>query len=96
MLIASHIKPFRDCAHLYEPIDNNNGLLLCRNHDYLFDQGYISFNDDGFLLISKELKKTRSYREMYHLPLNFKLDERLLTKERKLFLQYHRSHIFRR
>lgn len=35
MLIASHIKPFRDCAHIYEAIDHNNGLLLCRNHDYL-------------------------------------------------------------
>jgi predicted restriction endonuclease len=47
MLIASHIKPFRDCAHIFECADHNNGLLLCRNHDYLFDQGYFSLNEDG-------------------------------------------------
>lgn len=94
MLIASHIKPFRDCAHLYEPIDNNNGLLLCRNHDYLFDQGYISFTDDGLLLVCRELRKQSDYEKIYHLPSNFQLDPYLLTEERKLFLQYHRKHIF--
>lgn len=96
MLIASHIKPFRDCAHLYEPIDNNNGLLLCRNHDYLFDQGFISFQDDGTLLVCNELKHEEDYSLIYHLPMGYKLDESLLTLERKLFLQYHRRHIFQR
>ena len=96
MLIASHIKPFRDCAHLYEPIDNNNGLLLCRNHDYLFDQGYISFLDDGRLLVCSELQKEPDHREVYHLPKDFHLDASLMTPERKLFLAYHRKNIFRR
>ena len=96
MLIASHIKPFRDCAHLYEPIDNNNGLLLCRNHDYLFDQGYISFLDDGRLLVCSELQKEPDHREVYHLPKDFHLDASLMTPERKLFLAYHRKNLFRR
>lgn len=94
MLIASHIKPFRDCAHLYEPIDNNNGLLLCRNHDYLFDQGYISFADNGKLLVCNELKKETDYAKTYSLPADFQLEERLLSNERRLFLQYHRKNIF--
>lgn len=94
MLIASHIKPFRDCAHLYEPIDNNNGLLLCRNHDYLFDQGFISFSDEGKLLVCKELRKEKDYSTIYQLPANFSLEEKLMTEERKLFLQYHRKNIF--
>ena len=39
LLIASHIKPFRDCGYLVEAMDHNNGFLLCRNHDALFDLG---------------------------------------------------------
>jgi len=30
-------------------------LLLCPNHDALFDKGYISFDDDGAILISGSL-----------------------------------------
>ena len=49
-------KPFRDCAHIYETATHDNGLLLCRNHDFLFDQGYIMFlTSDGTIIISKAL-----------------------------------------
>lgn len=91
MLIASHIKPFRDCAHIYEAIDHNNGLLLCRNHDFLFDQGYISFAEDGAIMISKDLKVHRAY----HIVDTIYLPSALLSKERRLFLCHHRNHIFR-
>lgn len=87
MLIASHIKPFRDCAHIFEAADHNNGLLLCRNHDFLFDQGYISYQDDGTLIISKHLKHPEHY--------NLKdLDSKYMSENRKLYMNYHRKHIF--
>lgn len=87
MLIASHIKPFRDCAHIFEAADHNNGLLLCRNHDFLFDQGYISYQDDGTLIISKHLKQPEHY--------NLKdLDSKYMSENRKLYMNYHRKHIF--
>ncbi|MDI7384249.1 HNH endonuclease [Cronobacter dublinensis] len=35
----------------------NNGLLLSANIDSLFDNGLMSFSDEGNLLISKELMK---------------------------------------
>ncbi len=91
MLVASHIKPFRDCAHIYEAIDHNNGLLLCRNHDFLFDQGFFCFDEDGTILISKEMKQDQAYQ----LFDGFHLDLFLQTKERLLFLDYHRKHIFK-
>ncbi|PEF62037.1 hypothetical protein COJ93_11675 [Bacillus anthracis] len=53
-LIASHIKPWSQSNHK-ERLDVNNGLLLCPNHDALFDKGYISFNKDGRILISESL-----------------------------------------
>ncbi|MEG0823330.1 MAG: HNH endonuclease signature motif containing protein, partial [Erysipelotrichaceae bacterium] len=95
LLIASHIKPYRDCGHMYETVDYNNGLLLCKNHDYLFDQGYISFNDDGSILISSELKKHPDYNNIYNIDENTKLRVSNINKNRKLFLAYHRSHIYK-
>ena len=53
-LRASHIKPWSESAGT-EKLDIDNGLLLCPNHDLLFDTGYISFNDDGSILISDQI-----------------------------------------
>lgn len=94
MLIASHIKPFRDCAHIYEAIDHNNGLLLCRNHDYLFDQGYISFDELGYILLSEEMLE-RDHLASYVLRKNYQLPACFLTRERLQFLEYHRKNIFK-
>ncbi len=37
LLIASHIKPWA-ISNDKEKLDDNNGLLLCPNHDALFDK----------------------------------------------------------
>jgi hypothetical protein len=50
-LRASHIKPWR-CATNIERLDGENGLLLTPNADHLFDRGFISFDDNGKILIS--------------------------------------------
>lgn len=90
MLIGSHIKPFRDCAHLYEAACHDNGLLLCRNHDFLFDQGYISFNDDGKAIIHNSIAMEK---DLYQIQ---DLDTKYMSNQRKLFLAYHRKHIFKK
>lgn len=53
-LIASHIKPWRDCTD-QEKLDGCNGLLLSPHVDRLFDRGLISFADDGTVLKSPNL-----------------------------------------
>lgn len=53
-LIASHIKPWRDCTDP-EKLDGCNGLLLSPHVDRLFDRGLISFADDGKVLKSTKL-----------------------------------------
>ena len=50
-LRASHIKPWRDCTNS-ERLDTYNGLLLNTTLDAAFDRGFISFADDGGILIS--------------------------------------------
>jgi putative restriction endonuclease len=53
-LRASHIKPWSSSTK-DEKLDGFNGLLLSPHVDQLFDRGFISFKNDGGLLISKEL-----------------------------------------
>ncbi|AUD03466.1 HNH endonuclease [Spirosoma pollinicola] len=51
LLIASHIKPWRISTN-EEKLDKYNGLLLSPHVDKLFDKGWISFSDEGDVLIS--------------------------------------------
>ena len=58
LLRASHIKPWAKCSSDNERLDVFNGLLLAPHLDALFDGGWISFSDQGGVLISKELSAT--------------------------------------
>jgi hypothetical protein len=51
---ASHIKPWRECTD-EERLDPHNGLPLVASLDALFDAGLISFDADGFILVSPEI-----------------------------------------
>jgi len=53
-LIASHIKPWAQSTN-HEKLDGNNGLLLSPHIDKLFDNGYISFSNDGDMIVSNKL-----------------------------------------
>lgn len=90
-LVASHIKPFIQCSNDDEAYDSNNGLLLSRNMDILFDQGYISFNDDGTILYSPQLSQDVTE----HLG-NYKLDSIFINKNRIYYFDYHRNNVFRK
>jgi hypothetical protein len=50
-LRASHCKPWRDSDDS-ERLDGENGLLLTPSIDHLFDRGFISFENNGRLLVS--------------------------------------------
>src|SRR3546814_510706 len=50
-LRASHCKPWRDASNV-ERLDGDNGLLLTPDVDHLFDRGFISFEDNGTVLVS--------------------------------------------
>ncbi|NFO11862.1 hypothetical protein FDB29_12365 [Clostridium botulinum] len=88
-LIASHIKPWSE-ADNNERLDENNAFLLCPNHDALFDKGYISFDDDGKILISQKLSdKTRDLLNINDSIVIY------LTNENKVYLKWHRSNKFK-
>jgi hypothetical protein len=54
LLVASHIKPWR-IADNSERLDPQNGLVLSPLWDKLFDQGFITFDDSGHVIVSGEL-----------------------------------------
>ena len=56
LLVASHIKPWKDSTD-EERLDGNNGLLLSPHIDKLFDRHLITFSDDGRLIPSPRLEK---------------------------------------
>jgi putative restriction endonuclease len=54
LLIASHILPWQ-LSTSEEKVDGYNGLPLSPNADKLFDNGLISFSDNGDMLLSNEI-----------------------------------------
>ncbi|WP_374662669.1 HNH endonuclease [Inhella sp.] len=58
LLRASHIKPWAKCESDEERLDVHNGLLLAPHVDALFDGGWISFGDDGQVIVSAALTGT--------------------------------------
>ncbi len=57
LLIASHIRPWRKSDN-QQRIDVYNGLLLIPNLDKLFDKGYISFDNQGKVILSDFLPQS--------------------------------------
>lgn len=88
ILIASHIKPWRD-SNNEERVDHFNGLLLTPNLDKLFDKGYISFDDNGNILISKELTDFETLGLNQNMKINIK-------NEHRKYLYFHRNDIFKK
>ncbi len=85
VLIASHIKPYIESNEM-EAYDPNNGLLLSRTIDSLFDLKYISFTDDGNMIFSKRI--SNDVKEFWK---NYKLEKSILNEKRKSYLEYHRQ-----
>lgn len=85
LLIASHIIPWA-IADETQKIDLNNGLLLCISHDALFDKGFISFDENGKIIISNELPRLEFERLQIHEQMSI-----TIIPEQEHYLQIHRK-----
>lgn len=90
-LIASHIKPWRE-SNDDERLSGGNGLLLTPSIDHLFDRGFITFADEGEVLVSP-VADTESLSRM-----GVRCDRPIFAGrfngDQKQFLDYHRRQIF--
>ena len=90
-LIASHIKPWREASD-EERLAAGNGLLLTPSVDHLFDRGFISFDDDGSVLVSP-VADTQSLHRM-GVNCSSPLFAGRFNSDQRHFLDYHRQEIF--
>ena len=92
LLRASHVKPWRNCANNHERLDGNNGLLLAPHIDHLFDRGYISFSNEGNLLISSAIDSGQL--SLLGIPSNSSHNVGSFNHKQKHYLEYHRTQVF--
>jgi putative restriction endonuclease len=90
-LIASHIKPWRESSDS-ERLCGANGLLLTPSIDHLFDRGFVSFDDNGIVLVSP-------IADPESLPrMGVRLDRPIFSGtfngDQRHFLEYHRRNVF--
>jgi len=90
LLVASHIKPWKDSSN-EERLDGHNGLLLSPHIDKLFDKGLISFSDEGQFLISS--KSIESVLKKWHIDTSITVGT--FTKKQRQYLSYHRTNVFK-
>lgn len=87
LLRASHIVPWSECRSDEERLSVHNGLLLAAHWDAAFDQGLVSFDDEGRALVKPGLDPAAAQlldiANVHPLPLE---------AEHRLQLAWHRQH----
>ena len=91
LLRASHIIPWAKCDTDSERLNAHNGLLLVATLDAAFDDGLISFADDGQIIISSELSEKDRMAAGIHSDMQLKH----LNDKIRLRLSWHRENWFR-
>jgi putative restriction endonuclease len=89
-LRASHCKPWRDSSN-EERLNGENGLLLTPSIDHLFDRGFISFEDNGRLIISPVAHED-SLRKM-GIEMRQAVNVGVFSQGQRAFLDYHRNSV---
>ena len=98
LLVASHIKPWRDFPD--ERLNPRNGLCLSSLHDAAFDAGLITLDEKLNVVLSRRLKNYFPQPSLEQNFLSFEgepisLPEKLAEPDAG-FLDYHRKKIFKR
>jgi hypothetical protein len=92
-LVASHTKPWRD-SNNEERLNGENGLLLTPSIDHLFDRGFISFEDNGRLIVSP-VAHTPSLNRM-GVETDRIVSVGPFSEGQRSFLDYHRNAVLLR
>ena len=99
MLLAGHIKPWRDSSHR-ERLDLSNGLAACPSHDVAFDTGLLTVEDDLRIRLAASLSEAvrvdQLARQYYGTPpmLTILGLPEAAQRPGSGYLEWHRSHVF--
>jgi len=91
LLRAGHLKPWSKSDNT-ERLDPMNGLALTPTYDLLIDQGFISFNDDGAILISPKLDQ--ALQNKLSIDSDFRLN--IMDGRQKIYIKFHRENIYKK
>lgn len=92
-LIASHIRPYSKCDDTYDAINNYNGLLLCPNHDKLFEGAKLMTIDasTGEIVLARSIWETKDFGNLKGLFI----DKSLVECERRHYLKWHNDQFYK-
>ena len=98
LLVASHIKPWRDFPK--DRLNPQNGLCLSTLHDSAFDAGLITIDETFKVLVSSKLKRYLPSEALEHNFSRFegkpiRLPEKF-AEPNPAFLRYHHKNIFQK
>lgn len=65
--------------------------MLSPLYDKLFDKGFISFDDEGNIMISDWLSPQNRER----ISFDYSQEDLNLNEQRKKYLEYHRENVFK-
>lgn len=82
---------FRDSV---QRLDGDNGLMLTPSIDHLFDRGFISFEDDGRLLLAPTAHPESLAR--MGVPVDRRVNVGAFRREQRRYLEFHRDSVFLR
>jgi len=90
VLRASHARPWAECESDAQRLDVFNGFLLVANLDALFDQGLVSFLDDGRMICSGQIGQG----SLQALGLGADTGLRWIADAHRPYLGWHRANKF--
>lgn len=99
LLIASHIKPWRDSGPA-ERLDARNGVAACPTHDRAFDVGLITLTEKLEIRLSPRLRQLleqdAAARTSFEAPhLRSKIDLAWMQDSpKKSYLSWHQEHVY--
>lgn len=97
LLIASHIKPWRDCNQYTERTNPQNGLCLNPLHDKAFDKGLITINSSYDIVVSNQLKDVEMDQQTREWFWGYEGKQIILPDKflpAKNFIEYHNDVVF--
>ena len=93
LLVASHIKPWKDSSPT-EKVAASNGLLLNAFHDRAFDQGLITLDNDFAIHVSPHVEHTEINDEWLYRYDGQRISLPVVCSPSREFLEFHREHIY--
>ena len=94
LLVASHIKPWRDSNPKTERLNASNGILLNALHDKAFDKGLMTLSKNCEVILSPKLTRDGITTEWLFKYEGQKIAMPSIMPPSQVFIEYHQDVVF--